>query len=233
MKSTKIIGGLAAVAATLAFSPFASAEVKEGFKLDKFAYGAQETINLSYDVAEKCDGKATSNAILNGVSSEFKLDPPTTMRATAQATWAPGYYTIEMTCDGEKVSRPFRVVHTDELTFFLDKEIVEAGGDVTVMKGPNSTCGDAANSPAFVERVELKQEPDGVWRGKARAIDTPGTYQVAMLCNHDTHTFRDLMIIPKTPTRPQPPAAAPEKPKAKAPIVKPKGAPQTGGGGTA
>lgn len=230
MKSTKIIAGLAAVTAALTFSPFANAEANEGFKLDRFAYGMSETINISYDVAAKCEGKATSNAIINGTSSEFKLDPPSTMRATAQASWVPGTYTIEMTCDGAKVSRPFKVVQTEELTFFLDKDRVEAGGEVTVMKKADSGCGDAANSPGFVSRIELKQQADGSWSGTAKAVDTPGTYRVAMLC-FGTHTFQELTVVPRTTTSPAP--TTPEKPKAKAPIVRPKGAPQTGGGGTA
>ena len=98
------------------------------------------------------------------------------------------------------------------------------------MKTADSGCGDASNSPGFVSRIELKQQPDGTWSGKAKAIDTPGTYQVAMLC-FGTHTFQQLTIVPKAQA--QPPAFTAEKPKPRAPITKPKGAPQTGGGGTA
>ncbi|MDX8032549.1 hypothetical protein SK803_20235 [Lentzea sp. BCCO 10_0856] len=232
MKNTRTISGLAAIAATLAFAPFASAQTNAGFELDKAVYGMAETINLAYDAADRCEGKATSNAFINGTSTEFELDPPNIMRATAQAGWVPGSYTAEMTCGGEKVVRPFKVVQTDELTFFLDKNQVEAGGEVTVRKTAKSGCGDAANSPGFVSRIELKQQADGTWSGTAKAVDTPGTYQVAMLC-FGTHTYRQLTVLPKTPEPTQPPTTVTEKPRPKAPIVKPKGAPQTGGGGTA
>ncbi|MGW6931086.1 hypothetical protein ACWGE0_13550 [Lentzea sp. NPDC054927] len=230
MKVTKAVIGLSAVATALAFAPFANAQSLDGFSLDKAEYVPGDNVTLSYDVTAKCEGKATSKGFINLYSSDFLVGGPNTMVAEASASFVPGSYTAEMTCKGEKVTRAFKVLAPRD-TFSLDKSQVEAGGEVTVTKKQDSDCGDAANSPGFVSRIELKKQADGTWSGTAKAIDTPGTYQVAMLCS-GAHRFKDFTIVPKTPTT-QPPTSTTEKPKAKAPIVKPKGAPQTGGGGTA
>jgi hypothetical protein len=233
MKHVKIFAGLAATAAALTFTPFANAGENQGFQLDKAVYKMAETINIAYDTADSCEGRTKGTGFINGYSSEFVLDQPNTMRATAQASWVPGNYVAEMVCGGEKVVRPFQVVQNEDLTFFLDKQEVEAGGEVTVMKKSGSGCGDAANSPGFVSRIELKQRPDGMWTGTAKVVDKPGTYQVAMLC-YGAHTFQNLTVLPKAAEPTTPVTGKPiSKAVAKAPIVKPKGAPQTGGGGTA
>ncbi|MEU0881215.1 hypothetical protein ABZ345_21615 [Lentzea sp. NPDC005914] len=216
----RILATVVAVGAAFAFAHAASAQEHKGFELDKTVYLMGRPIALSYDSADKCEGKATSNGFLYGVSDEYQLDPPNTMRARATASFIPGSYTAEMVCDGKKVSRAFVVQETPD-TFSLDKTEVEAGGEIVVTKSETSKCGDVASSVGFTTDITLQ----GTQRiGRGKVVDTPGTYQASMFCG-DTLEFKQFVVKAKAPVA--------EKPKPKAPIVKPKGAPQTGGGGTA
>lgn len=231
MKITRAVAGIAAVAAALAFAPFASAGTNEGFVLDKAEYQPGETIRLAYDATSHCEGKASSNGFVDRYSSEFVLDPPHILRATASAVQVAGKYTAEMICGGQPVSRTFEVVHAQGSDlFFLDSGEVEAGGDVSVMKTKQSVCGNVATSPGFTAPIELKYESQNLRIGNGKAVDVPGVYQVQMICKGQP-VLQQLVVKAKA-LKPVPsPITA--KPKAKAPIVKPKGAPQTGGGGTA
>jgi hypothetical protein len=130
-----------------------------------------------------------------------------------------------MTCKGEKVTRAFKVVAPRD-TFFLDKTEVEAGGDISVVKTKQSGCGEIATSPGFTAPVEIKYEAGNTRIGNGKAVGTAGAYQVEMICEGKP-VHQQFVVKAKAPT------TITEKPQAKAPIVKPKGAPQTGGGGTA
>lgn len=231
MKVTKAVVGLAAVAAALAFAPFANAGTNEGFVLDKAEYLPGEAIKLAYDATANCEGKASSNGFVNRYSSEFELDAPNVLRATASAVQVAGEYTAEMICGGQMVSRTFVVARAQGPDlFFLYSGEVEAGGDVSVMKTKQSVCGDVATSPGFTAPIELTYESQNLRIGNGKAVDVPGVYDVQMICKGQP-VLQQLVVKAKA----QKPVLAPitEKPKAKAPIIKPKGAPQTGGGGTA
>lgn len=223
MKAIKAVTGLAAVAAALAFAPFANAE--ERFRLDEREVRPDQTIQLSYVDSSGCSGLATSQGFKSGASTEFKRDENGVMNATAVAADRTGTYHVYMKCRGGMISETFKIVGVAARdTFFLPFTEVEAGGEVSVHKTKQSDCGQVATSPGFTAPIELKYESVNLLIGNGTAVDKPGTYQVEMICGGKP-VHQQLVVKAKTPGL--------EKPKAKAPIVKPKGAPQTGGGATA
>ncbi|MFJ8964849.1 hypothetical protein ACIRG5_36215 [Lentzea sp. NPDC102401] len=228
MKIIKATIGLAAVATALTFAPFASAQSAEGFTLDKAEYVPGDNITISYDVAAGCEGRASSNGFINRYSSEFLVDGPRTMAAEANASWVPGSYTAELTCKGEKVTRAFTVAAPRD-KFTLDKTEVEAGGDISVMKTKQSDCGEVATSPGFTAPIKLEYESVNLRIGNGKVVDQAGTYQAEMTCG-GKQVQVEFVVTAKAPAQ-----TVADKPKtaAKSPIVKPKGAPQTGGGATA
>jgi hypothetical protein len=229
MKVTTAVVGLAAAAAALAFAPFANAQSFDGFSLDKAEYVPGDNVTISYDVTAKCEGKATSKGFINLYSSDFRVGGPNTMVADASASFVPGSYTAEMTCKGERVTRAFEVVAPAD-TFFLDKTVVEPGGAISVIKTKQSNCGAIATSPGFTAPVKIEYVAGNTFIGNGKAIDASGVYQVEMTCGGKP-VQQSFTIQPAAPVKPVPTAVT-EKPKPKAPITKPKGAPQTGGGGT-
>ncbi|SFR09928.1 hypothetical protein SAMN04488564_103271 [Lentzea waywayandensis] len=231
MNIIKAAAGLAAVAAALTFAPFANAQSSDGFQLDKTEYAPGDYITISYDVSARCEGKAYSNGFINWYSSDFLVGGPKTYVAEANASFVPGSYTAELTCKGEKVTRAFTVAAPRD-KFTLDKTEVEAGGDISVMKTKQSDCGEVATSPGFTAPIKLEHESVNLRIGNGKVVDQAGTYQAEMTCG-GKQVQVEFVVTAKAPAQ-----AVADKPKAaaksaKSPIVKPKGAPQTGGGATA
>ncbi|WP_394615520.1 hypothetical protein JNUCC0626_38150 [Lentzea sp. JNUCC 0626] len=235
MKHVQIIAGLAATAAAaLMFTPMASAQSFEGFTLDKTEYVPGDNVSISYDVTAKCEGKASSNGFINKFSSDFRVGGPNTYVAEASASWIPGDYTAELTCKGKTVSKAFKVLAPRD-KFTLDKTEVEAGGDISVMKTKQSDCGEVATSTGFAAPIQLQYDSQNLRIGNGKVVETAGTYQAEMTCGGKQVQVQ-FVVTAKAPTNaPKAPVAEKvvQKPQAKAPIVKPKGAPQTGGGSTA
>lgn len=219
MKMLKAVTGIAAVAAALTFAPFASAA--EGLRIHEREVRPDQTVLLSYVDSSGCSGLAKSEGFKNGVSTEFKRDENGVMHATAVAADKPGTYHVYLKCGGV-ISETFTIVGvTARDTFFLPFTEVEAGGDVSVAKTKQSDCGQIATSPGFTAPIELKYETPNTFTGNGKAVDKPGTYQVEMICGGEA-VHQELVVKAKAPAA-----------KPKQPIVKPKGAPQTGGGATA
>ncbi|MEU7482137.1 hypothetical protein AB0A63_39640 [Lentzea sp. NPDC042327] len=116
---------------------------------------------------------------------------------------------------------------------FLDKEVYAPGETIKVQVTGYSFC-PTAESNGFVAPISLPNNPGGSAHGEGKATGTPGTYEATVHC-YKNQTFVNTFTVKAPPTTPTtsttPPAAPTAKPKP--PIVKPKGAPQTGGGGTA
>lgn len=224
MKATKLVICLATAATTLMFAPFASAQDDERFTLGKPEYQPGETINLVYDpFTLTCKGNASSPGFVGRVASDWQPGSPGTLRATATAVDLPGIYTATLVCDGARLSRKFVIVGTAD-AFFLDKTEVEAGGAISVLKTKQSNCGQVATSAGFTAPVELVHQSANLIIGNGTAVDRAGRYEVEMVCGGQP-VLQQFVVTAKAP-------AAPVL-KPKSPIVKPNGAPQTGGGGTA
>ncbi|MDX3656939.1 hypothetical protein PV646_06425 [Streptomyces sp. ID05-26A] len=112
---------------------------------------------------------------------------------------------------------------------FLDKDEYAPGERIKIFLLDTHRCGYTASSKGFTAPAELTLvRPGYSLEGATTAVTTPGTYQAEIPCGM-TGPVVDTFTIKAKPTRPPGNPA----PKPKPPIVKPKGAPDTGGGGTA
>jgi hypothetical protein len=136
---------------------------------------------------------------------------------------APGSYTATLRCKDTTEEGTFgfyiEVPRNPSEGVFLDKEVYAPGETIKVHEQHPSCAGQSAVSQGFVAPAVIH---DGY--GETKAIDTPGTYVVAFWCAFPGTGYDQFTI--KVPTPPQPGNPKP-------PIVKPKGAADTGGGGTA
>ncbi|GGM84396.1 hypothetical protein GCM10011609_20630 [Lentzea pudingi] len=108
---------------------------------------------------------------------------------------------------------------------FLDKDEYAPGERIEIFLVDTHRCGYTATSPGFTAPAELALvRPGYSLRGATTAVARPGTYRAEIPCGM-TGPVVDTFTIAPQPGNPVP--------KPKPPIVKPKGAPDTGGGGTA
>lgn len=141
-----------------------------------------------------------------------------------------GEYTATLTCkDTTEVGTLRFTVRKPYSDQFLDKAEYAPGEPIKIeVENPWKCLGAAqANSEGFVERIYLSAVDGGRKTGVATAADTPGTYLAVVSCTKGT--MSNQFTIKAGPTTPPPPG----NPKPKPPIVKPKGAPDTGDGSTA
>lgn len=223
MKRTMSVFGLTAAALALVLTPAGHAGPGEPYQLDKAEYLPGETVTIMFEISDPCEGKAGSTGFVNHVAGEFEMDPPNIMRARATAIAIAGEYRVSLKCSGKYVSKTFRIVPAPS-TFRLDKTEVEAGGDISVLVDKvGSNCTGPATSLGFAAPIELKYDSPGQLIGNGKAVGRAGTYEAEMNCG-GTPVRQQFRVVEK--------AEAPVALKPRASIVKPKGAPQTGGGGT-
>jgi len=133
----------------------------------------------------------------------------------------PGKYAATAYCKGHayKSSTEFEIVAlTNDDTFYFAKSEYAPGEAITATYRVYAKCVGDLNSTGFVAPIKFQQKAD-LRYGTGRVVDTPGSYVASMTCDNITVK--------------QPFTVKAQKPKAKAPVIKPKGAPETGGGGTA
>lgn len=209
-------------AAAVALAPTANAEPVEGFWLDKAEYQTYDHIRVSYHSAAKCEGKPSSDGFAHGVG-EFQPDGPDVMSANARALAIVGEYQVSLRCNGEDVVRKFKVVPPTR-TFLLDQPYFTPGEQISVhVPQIGSSCKHLeATSPGIVAPIkDFRYELPDYHSGTGKVVDQPGTYQMTMICDGKP-AHQQFHVIEKPEER----KAAPKKP-----VMKPKGAPQTGGGG--
>jgi hypothetical protein len=121
-----------------------------------------------------------------------------------------------------------RLTQQPSFSLSLSPTQVQAGGTIHVeVKSQyplDSSCGGQATSPGFIAPITLNFTSHTVHAGDGPVITEPGTYLVSVPCvsgSSLTATF-DIVGGPS----PKPPTNTPPK------VVKPIGAPETGGGGT-
>ncbi|MET9628940.1 hypothetical protein ABZX92_15890 [Lentzea sp. NPDC006480] len=175
-----------------------------------------------------------------GLKEPITLSPipgePNKLRGFGEAVRKTGTYTAIVQCGNKTLTAQFTVEL--KIGWWFGPLEVEPGGKIYANGDMTSGCRAVSplTSPGFAAPLELASA--GMWggyRGETTVTTIPGTYEVVWQCNdgpeRDVKTFRVLGDPPVPPTTTtQPP---PGKPQPKPPIVKPKGAPQTGGGGTA
>lgn len=131
----------------------------------------------------------------------------------------------------------------DQKKDYLDKSEYAPGGAIKVaLDGALLNCGMQVTSAGFAAPIALRPVPTATI-GEGTAAETPGTYEARIFCKWGSLVDSFTITAPVTTTTPPavttttPPPVATTKPaptqQPKPPVKKPKGAPQTGGGGTA
>ncbi len=228
MRGTKrSVAALAVLAATLAVTPTAGAqEVTPQFSLGSdasFLKGSEFTVTITEGT---CPGGPVS------ITSPGFVAPVDLTTLRGRLINSAGAYSAKLKCKDttNEGAIPFYITDPDgNRVEFLDKDVYAPGETIKIDgRGLPSACrGFLADSEGFVAQVSLSRNANNIPYGEGKAIDTPGDYQAWVHCGIVGDRFDRFTI--KVPTSP-PPAG---NPKPKPPIVKPKGAPQTGGGGTA
>ncbi|MFS8096557.1 hypothetical protein LFM09_05390 [Lentzea alba] len=233
-RTGRTLAALAAIGTTLALTPAASAqEVTPKFTLEsESALGPNsfKTFTSFGVIVEEgtCPGGPASVESNGGFWTPVQL---ISMRGTFGKIG--GTYTATLKCkDTTKAGTvTFQLTEPKPRTDpFLDKAEYAPGETITIHLDRGYKCGldKLAHSEGFTEPAALT--PGGTstgydLRGRATAVDKPGTYEAKIRCLQDS-VVNTFTIKPKAAT--PPPGLGP-----KPPIVKPKGAPETGGGGTA
>ena len=169
-----------------------------------------------------------------GFQEPITLSPmpgdPGKLHGAGQVVTELGTYTATVQCDAKTLTATFSV-RLHEVVWSLSPAEVEPGGTIYA-EGRIYDSGGCApkeplTSPGFAAPLEFHGGNLGRISGSTKVITTPGTYEVAWQCaNRPERSVKTFRILGTPPTTtPSPPG--------KPPIVKPKGAPQTGGGGTA
>jgi hypothetical protein len=116
----------------------------------------------------------------------------------------------------------------DHFHLSLSPTEVQAGGAIRVQLSSDypldATCGGQATSPGFVAPITLNFASHTTHTGEGLVIDEPGTYQATVPCTSGSSLTASFAVV-GSPSTSQPTNPPPT-------IVKPIGAPQTGGGGT-
>ncbi|MEU0881217.1 hypothetical protein ABZ345_21625 [Lentzea sp. NPDC005914] len=122
---------------------------------------------------------------------------------------------------------------------FLDKFEYAPGETIKIKLTFGTECvSHEATSTGFAAPVALKQTPvdAGAYQltGEAKAGTVPGDYTATIKCDKVSRVSPFAIKIPDAPptTTTPPTTTSPAPGKPKPPITKPKGAPDTGGGGT-
>ncbi|WP_370948415.1 hypothetical protein AB5J62_12735 [Amycolatopsis sp. cg5] len=125
----------------------------------------------------------------------------------------------------------------DGVDWYFSPETVQAGGKVEVgMSAINGCSPSPVTSPGLVAPIKWGNTPGHFPRliGYGTAVKQPGRYVATLTCKDGQKTSKTFMVAgtpdpTPTPTKPKPTAKPKPKPQPQV-VVKPKGAPQTGGG---
>ena len=151
---------------------------------------------------------------------------------SGQVVTTPGTYTATLKCkDTTEVGTTDFTIVPPRSDSFLDKAVYAPGETIRISLKDGYKCWVPATSEGFTAPANLTQvhgDGDRVV-GETTAITTPGTYTATIPCLKGGPVVNQFTI--KASATPPPPGTP--APKQKPPIIKPKGAPQTGGGGTA
>jgi hypothetical protein len=146
-----------------------------------------------------------------------------TWTARGRVITTPGTYTARLDCVWHREAgyATFTILPPRLRAFTVSPTEVRPGGELTArIPAENDCTGTTVGSTGFVAPLELR--PQGAELvGTAKAIATPGAYQATMQC-------RDGLFAVGFTVLGDPPADQPPR----QPVKKPKGAPETGGGGT-
>lgn len=143
-----------------------------------------------------------------------------------------GLFAVIMLVGASTASAQASVPGTQQLS--LSPNQLQPGGTIVITLISDFPldfkCGGRATSPGFVAPIEIGFFSHTRLRGEGRVIQKPGTYTIRIPCDPGNFLTGFFTIVGSPSTRP-PTNPSPTNPPPT--VVKPKGAPQTGGGGTA
>lgn len=220
----RIIAAVAAVgAAAITFTPIASAEGAD-FWLNKEVYAQGEVIDVTMSKAANCEHTVTSPGFKSPIGLPWET--PGNWIGKGYAIDTPGTYEATAICAGKPSVRKFTIEAAPTVSdFFLGADVYAPGGQITPGKPKNSDCTGPVTSKGFTAPIELTQDIGPHWVGVGTVVNAPGTYEASMTCKSGTVIRKFEIRGGKVEPEPK------QAPKPK--VVKPKGAPQTGGGATA
>lgn len=214
--------------AGVVFTPVASAQ-SSGFALDRTEYEPGAAVHVGASIYSGCQSsQVTSPGFVAPIDLKTVGGNFPTLSGEGKTVTTPGTYTAQATCRGEVFTRTFTVKgpHPVQFSFDLDEEEYAPGAEIRISAVYLSgRCTTVANSPGFVAPIFLGKDPGHGPKlsGKGQAVTTPGSYVAQVECEGVAPITRAFRI--KGPDAGPGPTSKP-KPK----IVKPKGAPETGGG---
>jgi hypothetical protein len=143
---------------------------------------------------------------------------PIPLNSSGRVIDKPGRYTASMTCGTHLISAQFTIVAAPFVS--VHPKEVQPGGQVTVRARCPGGVGVQAVSAGFVANIPINTSADGTGSGVGKAVTKPGRYQVGVPCKGESLNTTFTILAPVQPNPPGPPQV----------VVKPKAAPQTGGG---
>lgn len=210
----------------------ATAQAQEGLTVTPSSVRAAGVVGVELLGCGASEAVATSQ----GFPAPLRLVPNGVARLTGSThvIAVAGTYPVTAACGDRTYTASFTVQEPQPLRWYLLPAEVEPGGTMTGGGDMNTGChGAEITSPGFAAPLKFTRGGNfGRFSGDTTAITTPGTYTATFHCQGGTRTDTTTFTIKGTPPTTTTPPAGPA-PKPKKPIVKPKGAPQTGGGGTA
>jgi hypothetical protein len=149
---------------------------------------------------------------------------PIPLNSTGRVINKPGHYTAYLICRRFGLDAQFEIVAGPSLS--VQPKEVQPGGPVKLqVRCPGGASPVRATSPGFDADIAIALDADGVGGATAKAVNKPGSYSVALRCADTSLTASFKVLAPSaTPT---PSSTKPAPPQV---VVKPKAAPETGGG---
>lgn len=176
----------------------------------------------------------TSPGFVTPIALTERFGEPDHWRGFGSVVQQEGTYVATMHCDRKTLTASFTVLPPEPPRWGLYPLEVEPGGEVNVGYNMGGCQGGAlgpVTSPGFAAPIPFTGGGNFDRRtGKGNAGSVPGTYTATLRCRL-TPIPGEIMfrILGTPPVQPSPAQPSPSK----SPIIKPKGAPQTGSGGTA
>lgn len=212
MQLAKIIGVSALAMVVTALPAMAQPESNEGPKPFLMVTPSVTITGVNVGVQGTCGDTSSPMVTSPGFAAPIKLG------GYGKVSNKPGKYTATMKCKDKVLTASFEVILPAE--FSVTPKRVEPGGKLTLQVRCPTAFGDKmAKSEGFASDIAVDYVRAGViGRGTGKATTKPGSYAAIIYCDNEPMTAR--FTVAKGKPTPQPPQV----------VVKPKGAPQTGGG---
>jgi hypothetical protein len=235
----------AAIVLALALAPMASAQDEPG--LEVYPASVEPGAILGTGIKGGCDqdSDVTSPGFTAPVGLVAVGGDRNNLWGNGTAVSTPGTYTATAKCDARTLTTRFTVLPHTAPSWWLNPVEVQPGGEISAGSDRLGSCPGGpvgpATSPGFAAPLQFTEGGNfGRFSGRTTVITEPGRYTATLKCA-GTPIAGELEFTvlgtPSTPTKTTPTKTT-TKTTSPAPakhtqVVVPRGAPATGGGGTA